>query len=146
MLDIVPEGVLGHTAFMLLSSSSANHYIQSAIAAGPSSRIENNLDLGIMTHEELVEHASSLWSTIVHSTKRDVPEVELAILLPILARVAADSEETRRLIRSISVHDEVPAIWLSALARKLWRQMPSDTSYDSGNIMIFIYSNLSSEY
>lgn len=125
---LLPENFLGQAAFMLLSSSTLNRYIRVAKSLAQSSTIRRNLELNLITVQDLINHADYLWRLVLKSRQRDIPEVELATILPIIANFATD--EASEFLMRLSILDQPPATWISALARQLLNHRPANQLID----------------
>jgi len=121
---LLEESVLGQATLMLLSSSTVNRYIRLAKRLAESSDLKRKLELGLITSDELLEHADNLWRFVVESKERDLPEIELALILPIVSRFA--TEKAIEMLLRISVYDKTPAIWISTLARDLYNRLSAN--------------------
>ncbi len=121
------EAFLGESAIMLLASSSLNRYVRIAKTLATASPLRLKLEGGRLTIQDLLIHADSLWRRILNSRERDLPEVELAVILPIVADLATD--EAADLLIRVSMQDQVPAAWISALARHLFQQRATNEEF-----------------
>lgn len=117
---------LADAAFYLLSSSSPGRYIRMAKRAAMRSqlraRVKQNPDMLL----DLVDHARRLWEKLLASEQRDIPEFELATILPILAQTAVP--EVDGFLIALSLVDKPTTAWIAMLARKLFQERASNTS------------------
>lgn len=125
--DFISEEFLGHAAFMLLSSSSIDRYIRTAKSLSFASQLKQYLDLSIFTDDDLLKEADSLWRQILQKDKRDIPEIKLAILLPLAAEFASD--KASNILLDIALQDRSPASWVSALARHLFNNRRTNIEF-----------------
>jgi len=114
---LVTDEILGEAAFGLFSSSSIERYILSAQRAAAQTHLQRRLredeDLG----PQLLERADAAWSAVCVASERDLHEVELAILLVVIAHTALRRSE--ELLRRIALAEHPAGAWVSALARRL---------------------------
>jgi len=113
--SFLPEHELATVAFGLLTSSSIERYVRVARAAA--ARLAQGLRQVPPQWGRVLERAEHLWREAVQGTHREPAEVELAVLLSALAQTATPGVD--RLLASISLLDQPPVTWLSALARNL---------------------------
>lgn len=118
----LPPKLRSEAIFELLASSTLDRY---SVMARKFSADQALTYLSSVRTEELNESARSLWRFILSATHREPEEVELAVLMSVIA--ARASEVGEELLREIAVYDGVPAaVWPSALSRHLLSRRPSD--------------------
>ena len=118
------DEVLAETAFDLLTSSTLERYIHMAIRAAL--RIQSH-DQSVIYPErirQLVTVVRNRWECLLRSAQRDTPEVELAILLCMLAQNAAP--EVDELLVAVAIVDRPAVVWVAALARRLLQERASN--------------------
>ena len=108
---------LADAAFDLLSSSTIGRYLRLARSAARRSEIRHHIEDGAKSVEDVSSRARSLWRELLDSPQRDVSEVELAVLLCVLAESAAEDLEDLLLACALSATPQ--ASWISALAKRL---------------------------
>lgn len=113
--SLLPENELAAVAFGLLTSSSIERYVH--VARDAAARLTKQLQHVPTQWMRVVERAEHLWREAVQGTHREPAEVELAVLLSALARTATPGVDD--LLAIISLIDQPPVAWLSALARNL---------------------------
>ena len=116
----IEESVLRDGAFLLLTSSSVDRYVRVAKSLAHSSELREYLQAGRLDVEHLIAHARELRGNLNGKKQREIEEVELAIVLAVLATNA--SEEVSDLLIESSLNDQQPLTWISALARRLYQQ------------------------
>jgi len=124
MRSFLSEQELSDAAFYLLTSSSTSRYLFVARQAAESSQLKQLILSSPHLLPELVERARSLWSVLLKGQERDASEVELAIVITILAETA--EPEVDGLLQYFSIVDRSSSVWIAALARKLLQQRPSN--------------------
>jgi hypothetical protein len=120
----VEEAVLREAAFELFSSNSIDRYFRMARRFASQSALAEHFGCGLVTLEELITRATQLRGQSSGKDCRDIEEVELALILTILAGAA--SEQISELLVDVSLYDKLPMTWISALARKLYQGRASD--------------------
>jgi hypothetical protein len=111
------QGELADAAFALLTSSSLERYARMAQRAAMQAHLREQLRMNPEMIPELIGQANALRRALLRSAQRDVSEVELAMLLALLARSAAPAID--RLLLDLSVVDRPAVAWVSGLARLL---------------------------
>lgn len=122
--ELFPEEFLSKAAFALLSSSTVHRYARMAKSLAATSRLRSALYASQVTTKELFMHAEGLWRQLVGQKQRDLPEVELALILATLGETAVG--EVDNLLIRISMTDKAPVSWISALARRLYHERASN--------------------
>jgi len=121
---------LENAAFYLLTSSSVERYVRIAkniaTQSGVSAQLQANSDLAM----PLLVRARQLWRRILLNACRDVPEFELAVLLPVLAKTALP--EVSDFLLSLASIDRHNCAWISALARRLCQERPTNVDLAKG--------------
>lgn len=123
---LVPLGELNDAAFALLTTSSLGRYIRTAKEAATRSTLRRWLGREPERIPDILAHARTSWRAVLDTTERDVPEWELAIVLPILARTAGS--EVDGLLQTVAVSERPNAAWLAALARRLLQERAENQS------------------
>lgn len=118
------ETLLAEAAFDLLTSSTLERYIRMATRAVLHAQQQPNWQYNAQHIPNLVTHARSLWRQLLQRGQRDVPEVELALLLTLLAQSASPDIDDLLVICALTDHPAVT--WLAALARRLLRDRASN--------------------
>jgi hypothetical protein len=116
---VLSEDILREGAFLLLSSSSMNRYLRMAQGLARASSLQARLDIEELSVRDLVARAKWLWRELLSRNQRDVPEIELAIILAALTDNTAI--EVSDLLVLVSLNDRPPVTWISALARRLYQ-------------------------
>ena len=116
------EQELAEAAFDLLTSTSVDRYVRMAKQAAQRSKLSDRLRVEPTIIPEMLQHAKGLWRTLRGSTQRDVPEVELAILLALLAETGLRDIDS--LLVDLSLVDSPTVAWIGALARRLLHARP----------------------
>jgi hypothetical protein len=116
---------LANAAFDLLTSSTLERYARKAQEAAWGSRLVSKIRENPFLIPQLLDTARRLWRSLLCSVQRDVPEVELALLLSLLARTADPRVDP--LLIDLSLIDRGPVTWISALARRLLGERTSNT-------------------
>ncbi|MBI3326726.1 MAG: hypothetical protein HYZ81_08500 [Nitrospinae bacterium] len=114
---LFPEEKLAEAAFDLLSSSSLERYARKADEHALSSALASELRRTPFIIPDLVDMARRLWRELIRASERDVPEVELALLLGLLAQTA--SSDVDELLVDLAIVEAPAAAWVSSLARRL---------------------------
>ena len=123
-LPFFPESIVARAAFELLSSSSIERYVRVAdyFAATPELRLL--LEVSDIGPADLLNEADARWRTLTRARQREPQEVELALLLGLLATSA--SPDVDAFLTRLALHDRLPLAWSSAHARELLRRRPSN--------------------
>lgn len=114
---MIEHDLLSETAFDLLASSTVDRFARVAIEAGDRWSAEADASQGVSGVLLRVQH---LWKQICIATKRDVEEVELAILLSALS--SAGTPGVDAFVATISDYEAHPGDarnWIIGLARVL---------------------------
>ena len=104
-------------AFHLLTSSTIERYHRMAERVGMHSCISDRIRETPQVLPYLEIRAYDLWTALLKKEVRDVEEVELAMLMVLLARTGVNS--FRFFLSKISSVDRHSVAWISALARRL---------------------------
>src|SRR5687767_1276210 len=91
LTDIIPEALRARTAFELLASSSLSRYVRVCRSAARSVNVQHAVAVRDVSTLELLEMAEETWRFLAQQTLRDEKEVDLAVLLAILANSADPS-------------------------------------------------------
>ena len=113
----VEVAVLPEAAFLLSTSSSVNRYVRLAKSLAKASALADYLESGLINDVDLLNRCRELRNVLAAKKQRDVEEIELAVIMAILADVP--TEAVSDLLLEFSVYDQSPLTWISALARKL---------------------------
>lgn len=116
---------LADAAFDLLASSTLDRYARMAEQAALHSRIADELRRNPHIIPQLLDAVKQRWVALRRCSQRDVPEVEVALLVSLLAQTAAPQVDD--LLKDLSLVDCGPVAWISALARRLLRERTSNT-------------------
>lgn len=119
--QFLEKDALARVAFGLLTSSTIERYHR--VAREAAADVATKLSEHPSMSASAVKRARTLWAQVVRSQRREPVEAELAVLLTALARMAVYGVDD--LISAIALHDRPPGTWLSALARRVWRERPS---------------------
>jgi hypothetical protein len=125
-LSIATREELAEAAFVLLTSSTSSRYIRLAKRVALRSQLHARLKREPEMAAILVGHARTLWAQVLKAEQRDVFEIELALLLPVLAGTAEVGVED--LLLTLAVENRPVAAWISALARALLKERASNAS------------------
>ena len=120
--SLFTEEELADASFLLLSSSCIARYTR--IAQEKAAKIQLNEKLGIFTVDGLISRAETLWKQIQQTTQRDVPEIELALILAGLAPIP--NPRVNELLTQIKLDSGLSMRWISALANNLLRRGPAE--------------------
>jgi len=83
--------------------------------------------LDALDDDELLRAIEDLWRVVLRSSKREMSEVELAVLLAYSAQRSSNAFD--QLLGTIGLADRAPAAgWIGALARHLYGKRPSNKS------------------
>ena len=104
---IIRLTVLAIASYDLLSSSSSSRYNRRAIMHSRFMPVPDNI----------LEESRNLYEKILKSEHRDVPEIKLALLLPVLAELHEDE-----FLSEVGKSDHKCAKWVAALARHLIKE------------------------
>ncbi len=122
--QLISQVDLEDATFYLLTSSSIERYIRLSKKIASQSALISQ----IHDHPEFIEavlmRARILSQQVLILEKRDVAEFELSVLLPVLARTA--SPVVDEILLTLALSDRSSAAWVSALARTLRSERPSD--------------------
>lgn len=116
-------------AFELLTCSSIERYVRMSKQAAARSPLRRMLLTSADRIHEVLGHARRLLGELRRSSRRDVPEVELAVILALLAQ-RADGSEAEDLMIKVAIEIRPSCRWLSALARQLLHEGSSDTTIE----------------
>lgn len=108
---------LEDAAFYLLTCSSAERYARMAKDLAVRSKLSSDLKTNPDLTKGALRRARDLWKEILSNKQRDIPELELAVLLPLLAQTA--SSEVDDLLLALGLVDRPNAAWIGVLARRL---------------------------
>jgi hypothetical protein len=120
----IAEPVLQDATFLLFTCSSADRYSRIAKSIADSSALNENLRSGAISVEDLVRRVRLLWATLLTKRTREVAEAEVAIILAVLGQTAANGAS--ELLVELSLNDQAPVTWISALARQLYRDQAAN--------------------
>ena len=118
------QNEVAETAFWLLTSSSVERYVRMAKQAAWRIQSHHQFVIHPERMRQLVTLARNRWECLLGSTQRDTPEVELAILLCMLAQNAAP--EVDGLLLAVAIVDRPGVAWIAALARRLLQERASN--------------------
>lgn len=117
--DFFSDQELADTAFRLLACSSLYSYVAVAKRASEQANVYARLRSDPGMAGVLVNRARELWKQLLSTTgQRDIAEVELAMLLPMLAHAA--TRDVDALLRALLLVEKPHAAWISALAKRLY--------------------------
>jgi len=125
--DLISEEALKEAAFLLLTSSSIERYVRLSKTSFATQELRRALTIGAVTAPMLIERADRLWRQLLQVKQRDLPEVELATILATLAITAVP--EVSKLLERISLIDGPSVAWISALARRLLQERPTNQDF-----------------
>jgi hypothetical protein len=91
-----------------------------AQTSGLRARIES----GQLALPDVRERAEKLWREMLRSKEREIAEIELAAILAAIAEAPAVGVSD--LLSQISLIDRTPVTWISALARRLYQERPTN--------------------
>jgi hypothetical protein len=115
---------LGNVAFGLLTSSTLDRYAR--IAGEAAARVWPAVEPSSEQWVAVTTRAALLWGDVLGSKVREPAEVELAVLLTMLART--DVTGVDELLTTIALSSAPQARWPAALARHLWKSRNGVTS------------------
>ncbi|HEU0009072.1 MAG TPA: hypothetical protein VFT34_04565 [Verrucomicrobiae bacterium] len=116
----IEEAILGDGAFLLLASSSVSHYMRMAAQLAHETALRNRFESGLVSLKEMLNRAKELRARLAAKKQRDLEEVELAIIVAICSETP--SEAASELLVELSLNDQPPLTWISALARRLFQE------------------------
>jgi len=116
----IEEVILSDGAFLLLGSSSVSRYVRMAGQLAYETTLRNQIESGLVSTDDLLNRARELRAQLAAKKQRDVEEVELAIIIAITSEIA--SETASELLIELSLNDQPPLTWISALARRLFQE------------------------
>jgi hypothetical protein len=125
MSDVLAKPELEEAASYLLTSSTVSRYIRLAREVANRSTLAAQLRSDPDFSSRLAMYARERWLELSSSPQRDVQEVELAIILPLLARAPLPSVEA--LLSDVGLSVRPSAAWIGALARHLISERPTNT-------------------
>jgi hypothetical protein len=114
---------LADAVFTLLTSSSIERYARMAEQAALQAQLREQLHMKPQLIPDLIRRANELRRTMLRSAQRDVSEVELAVLLMMLAPTAAPAVD--QLLLDLSIVNWPAVAWISGLARRLLQERRS---------------------
>jgi hypothetical protein len=117
---------LADAAADFITSSTLHRFALKAKEASRRARLRRHVQMVPQMIPSLVERAKSLWYELRRSSYRDIPEVELAILLALLSETAAPGVD--ELLVDVSLIDQPSVAWIGSLARRLLQEHASNTS------------------
>lgn len=120
-LPLLSSEQLADAAFHLLTSSSLDRYARMARGAATRSGLAQRVAAQPSLIPALLGRGRELLRELRRLSTRDVPEVELAMVLSTLAHTAEPA--VGRLLRDIGVDDRPSLAWLAALARSLLKEV-----------------------
>ena len=115
--EIIPEEIRVRAAGELLVSSTPERYRRIAQSFAIDARVQNAIRLHGTTPAMLVSIADETWRALTALDVRDLGEVDLAILLVLIAQSASPLAD--ELLRQVGMLDKPPLSWVSFLARSL---------------------------
>src|SRR5215831_14002817 len=121
---VFDQNEIAETAFWLLTSSSVDRYVRMAKHAALRIHSHHQFVINPERMRQLVTAVRVRWECLLGSTQRDTPEVELAIVLCILAQNAAP--EVDGLLLAVATVDRPAVAWVAALARRLLQERSSN--------------------
>ena len=125
---------LEDAAFYLLTCSSIERYVRMAKRVAAQSGLSDRVSTDPRLIHTLIDYARELWKKILSTTRRDISELELAVLLPILARTGV--REVEYLLLALSLVDHTNAAWISGLARRLRLECASNRDLYIGSRLV----------
>ena len=108
---------LAEGTFYLLSSSSVDRYVRMAKEVAFRTNLFSQVQADPTLTVGVLHRARNLWSDVLSAQKRTLSEIELALVLPILARTAAPQVDG--LLGALLVVERPSATWINALAKRL---------------------------
>lgn len=118
------QNEVAETAFWLLTSSSVDRYVRMAKQAALRIQSRHQFVIHPQRIRQLITVARERWEYLLGSAQRDTPEVELAVLLCMLAQTAAP--EVDGLLFAMAIVDRSAVAWIAALARRLLQDRASN--------------------
>ena len=125
MLD---QELIDRAAFELLSCSTGPRYCQVSTVLSQLTGLDSKLENESVSEGEIKVWFWERWQAVLLSTERDVPEIELALVLPALARWGQDWVDD--LLHTVAMSTSRGAAWLANLARTLHQSRPCDISLE----------------
>jgi hypothetical protein len=116
---------LADAAYDFLTSSTSNRFALKAKEAAQRARLRQQVAMVPQMTRSLVERAQTLWRNLRRSPRRDMPGVELAILLVLLSETATQGVD--ELLVDVSLVDQASVAWIGSLARHLLQERASNT-------------------
>jgi hypothetical protein len=123
---------LADAAFALLTSSSLERYARMAHQAAVRTCLHEQLRMNPQLIPDLIRQTKARWRALLCGDRRDVPEVELAILLTLLAPTAAPAVD--QLLIDLSIVDRPAVAWIAGLARRLLQERRSNAIRSFGRL------------
>jgi hypothetical protein len=117
LTDLVPETLRAWMAFELLASSSLSRYARVARTAASHPDVQRAIAMHSISTSELLRETEDSWRFLAGQSGRHEKEVDLALLLAILAKSA--DRNVDRFLGQVGMRDHPPLSWVSALARSL---------------------------
>jgi hypothetical protein len=121
---LLTEESLHEGAFMLLTCSSLTRYVRMAKLLAQTSGLRARIESGQVTFPDTLKRAEELWREMLRSKERELAEVELAAILAAIAQ--ASIADVSDLLTRISLIDRPSVTWVSALARRLYQERPTN--------------------
>ena len=123
---MLEQELIDRAAFELLSCSTGPRYCQVSTILSQLTGLESKLENESVSEGEIRVWFWERWQAVLLSTERDVPEIELALVLPALARWGQDWVDD--LLHTVAMSTSRGAAWLANLARTLHQSRPHDVS------------------
>ena len=120
-------------ALLLLSSSTIVRYSQVAKQLASRSQLKQRMVADPSMIREIVSYGRAQWCSLANSKQREVPEIEIAILLCLL--VETGSPEVDALLSDVGLNNRPAVAWLAALARDLRTQRSTNTQKTMANAL-----------
>ena len=120
------QGELEQAAFELLTCSSISRYVRQAKNEAARSRVFRTLQVQPQLAKRIITRIRELRRALVKRKQRDVPEIEMAVLLAGLSRTAF--REVDELLVEIGLLETPVFSLLSALSRILRQERPTSIS------------------
>ena len=111
-------------AFDLFTCSTLDRYVRMAKQISVSSGLHARLTSNELTLDAIMARANRLWQDARKIQQRGLEEVELAVILATISRYTADT--VAKLVDQISLTDNPAVTWISALARRLRHENPTN--------------------
>jgi hypothetical protein len=121
---LLTEEFLSEGVFMLFTCSSLTRYVRMAKLLAQTSGLRARIESGQVTFPDTLKRAEELWREMLRSKERELAEVELAAILAAVAE--ASIADVSDLLTRISLIDRPSVTWVSALARRLYQDRPTN--------------------